>query len=77
MVFGANAILFFMLAGIIARALVMIPVGDGLLKGWLFSRLFQPLLGNLNGSLAFALVFLGLSYLLMHWCYRRGLIFRV
>ena len=76
-VFGANAILFFMLAGIIARALVMIPVGDGLLKGWLFSRLFQPLLGNLNGSLAFALVFLGLSYLLMHWCYRRGLIFRV
>ena len=76
-VFGANAILFFMLAGIMARVLVMIPVGDGLLKGWLFSRLFQPLFGNLNGSLAFALVFLAFSYLLMHWCYRKGYIFKV
>jgi predicted acyltransferase len=76
-VFGANAILFFMLAGVFARALVMIPVGDGLLKGWLFSRLFQPLFGNLNGSLAFALVFLALSYWLMLWCYRRDLIFKV
>jgi predicted acyltransferase len=76
-VFGANAILFFMLAGMMARLLVMIPVGDGLLKGWIFSQLFQPLFGNLNGSLAFALAFLALSYLLMHWCYRRGHIFKV
>ncbi|WP_372625505.1 acyltransferase family protein [Arsukibacterium sp.] len=76
-IFGANAILFFMLAGLIARTLVMIPVGEGSLKGWLFSRLFQPLFGDVNGSLAFALVFLGLSYLLMHWCYRRGIVFKV
>ncbi|MDX1677868.1 acyltransferase family protein [Arsukibacterium sp.] len=76
-VFGANAILFFMLAGISSRLLVMIPVGDELLKGWLFKQLFQPLFGDLNGSLAFALVFLLLSYLLMHWCYRRGVIFKV
>lgn len=76
-VFGANAILFYMLAGMMARLLVMIPVGDGLLKGWIFSNLFQPLFGNLNGSLAFALTFLALSYLLMHWCYRRGHIFKV
>ncbi|MBV2130534.1 acyltransferase family protein [Arsukibacterium indicum] len=76
-VFGANAILFYMLAGVLARVLVMIPVGDGLLQGWLFSRVFQPLFGNFNGSLAFALTFLTLSYLLMHWCYRRGYIFKV
>ncbi|KKO45020.1 heparan-alpha-glucosaminide N-acetyltransferase [Arsukibacterium ikkense] len=77
LVFGANAILFFMLAGVAARILVMIPVGDTVLKSWLFNRLLQPLLGNLNGSLAFALVFLLLSYLLMHWCYRKGHIFKV
>lgn len=76
-VFGANAILFFMLAAVAARALVMIPVGDTSLKNWLFSYLFQPLFGNLNGSLAFALVFLLVSYLIMHWCYRKGYIFKV
>lgn len=76
-VFGANAILFFMLAGVVARVLVMIPAGNSTLKSWLFSHVFQPWLGNLNGSLAFALVFLGLSYLLMHWCYRQGYIFKV
>ncbi|KKO49025.1 heparan-alpha-glucosaminide N-acetyltransferase [Arsukibacterium sp. MJ3] len=76
-VFGANAILFFMLAGIAARVLVMLPLGDGSLKSWLFGHFFQPLFGDLNGSLAFALVFMGLSYLLMHWCYRKGFIYKV
>ena len=76
-VFGANAILFFMFAGLAARALVMLSVGDASLQSWLFSTLYQPLFGDYNGSLAFALSFLLLSYLLMHWCYKRGYIFKV
>uniref|UniRef100_A0A486XJX8 N-acetylglucosamine related transporter, NagX n=1 Tax=Rheinheimera sp. BAL341 TaxID=1708203 RepID=A0A486XJX8_9GAMM len=76
-VFGANAILFFMFAGIAARLLGMLSVGQSSLQSWLFSALYQPLFGDYNGSLAFALSFLLLSYLLMHWCFKRGLIFKV
>jgi len=76
-VFGVNAILFFMLAGVAARILSMVPVAGTTLGNWLFANLFQPLLGNYNGSLGFAVVFLLLSYLAMLWCYRRGFIFKV
>ncbi|MDP5142693.1 DUF5009 domain-containing protein [Rheinheimera baltica] len=76
-VFGANAILFFMLAGVAARLLGMLSVGNSALQSWLFSAVYQPLFGDYNGSLAFALSFLALSYLLMHWCYRRGYVFKV
>lgn len=76
-VFGANAILFFLLAGVAARLLLMLTVADTSLQHWLFGAFFQPLLGNFNGSLAYALCFLLLSYVLMHFCYKRGYIFKV
>ncbi|GAB3020335.1 acyltransferase family protein [Bowmanella dokdonensis] len=76
-VFGANAIAFFMFAGIAGRILIMIPVGQTTLKGWLFAELFQPVFGSLNGSLAFALCFLAFSYLLMHWMYKKGWFWKV
>lgn len=76
-VFGANAILFFMLAGVAARLLGMLSIGDSSLHSWLYSTLYQPLLGNYNGSLAFALSFLALSYIVMYRCYKRGYIFKV
>ncbi len=76
-VFGVNAILFFMLAGVAARVLAMLPVAGTTLGNWLFKQLFQPLFGSYNGSLAYAIVFLLLSYLVMLGCYRRGAIFKV
>jgi len=76
-VFGVNAILFFMLAGVAARVLAMLPVAGTSLGAWLFTHGFQPLLGNYPGSLAFACVFLLLSYVVMLWCYRRGYLFKV
>ncbi|WNO60045.1 acyltransferase family protein [Rheinheimera sp. MMS21-TC3] len=76
-VFGANAILFFMFAGVMARVLGMINVGGSSLHSWLFNSLYQPAFGNYNGSLAYALSFLVLSYCIMYQCYRRGYIFKV
>jgi predicted acyltransferase len=76
-VFGANAILFFMLAGVLARLLSMLSVGAGSLHSWLFSQWFEPVFGSLNGSLAFALAFLACSYLVMHFCYQRGYLVKV
>ncbi|WP_340680107.1 DUF5009 domain-containing protein [Paraglaciecola sp.] len=76
-VFGANSIAFFMFAGVMGRLLIMLPVGDLSLKDWLYSQVFQPALGALNGSLAFAIVFLLLSYVLMLFMYRKGIIWKV
>lgn len=76
-VFGANAILFFMFSGIVARLLGMISVGPVSLQSWLFNTIYQPMLGDFNGSLGFALSFLALSYLVMYGCYKRGYIFKV
>ncbi|MDP5185886.1 MAG: DUF5009 domain-containing protein [Alishewanella sp.] len=76
-VFGVNAILFFMLAGVAARILSMLPVAGTTLGNSLFREVFQPLFGNYNGSLAFALCFLAIAYLGMLALYRRGFIFKV
>ncbi|WP_102796328.1 acyltransferase family protein [Bowmanella denitrificans] len=76
-VFGANAIAFYMFAAIVARLLLMFSVGEASLKGWLYTTLFQPLFGNYNGSLAFALTFLAVSYAMMHWMYKKGWFWKV
>lgn len=76
-VFGANAIAFYMFAAIVARVLLMLSIGDTSLKGWLYNQVFQPVFGNYNGSLAFALCFLALSYVVMHWMYKRGWFWKV
>ncbi|WP_445425562.1 acyltransferase family protein [Alishewanella sp. HL-SH06] len=76
-VFGVNAILFFMLAGVAARILSMLPVAGTTLGNALFREVFQPLFGNYNGSLVFALCFLAIAYLGMLVLYRRGFIFKV
>lgn len=77
LVFGVNAILFFMLAGVAARVLSMVPVAGTTLGNWLYRSAFQPLFGDYNGSLAYAICFLLLSYIGMLYCYRRGWIFKV
>ncbi len=76
-VFGANSIAFFMFAGIIARILIIIPVAETTLKSWLYHTIYQPLLGDFNGSLAFAISFLILSYLVMLNLYQKGIFWKV
>lgn len=76
-VFGANSIAFFMFAGVLGRILIIWPVGDTSLKGWLYTQIFSPWFGNLNGSLMFALCFLAVSYLCMHWMYKKRIFWKV
>ena len=76
-VFGANSIAFFMFAGVVGRVIIMLPVGDTSLKGWLYIQIYQPVWGDLNGSLAFALSFLILSYAVMYGMYRKGIFWKV
>ncbi len=76
-VFGANSIAFFMFSGVLARIFSMIPVAGTTLKGWMYQDVYVPAFGHLNGSLAFAIMFLCISYVVMYGMYRRNIIWKV
>ena len=70
-VFGVNSLFIFAFAGIWARILlklIKIHEGDKIISGynWLYQNIFQPIAGDINGSLLFAL-----SHILVFWfiCY--------
>lgn len=77
LVFGVNAIALFMLAGVVGRLLIMIPVGESSLKGWLYQYAYQPVFGNYAGSLIFAVSSLMVFYWGMWQMYRRRIIWKV
>ena len=77
-VYGSNALLVFVLTGLVGRLLVLIKVGgDVTLKGWIYDQWFASWAGPLNGSLAFAVAFVLFWLVPMGWLYRRGLILRI
>lgn len=80
-VYGMNAITVFVLTGIVGRLLYLIKwqSEDGLitLKGWLMEVLFLPWLSPINASLAYAVCFVFISYLAMHWLYKKGIFLKV
>lgn len=76
-VFGANAIAFFMFAGVLGRLILMPKVGDLRLKSWLYNEFFVPVFGNYIGSVAFSIVFLGISYALMYGMYKKKIFWKV
>lgn len=76
-VFGANAIFFYVFSALVARLLIMIPVDNTSLHGVIYFKLLQPVFGYHLGSLMFALLFASLSYLLMHWLYKKQIFFKV
>lgn len=81
LVFGMNAITVFVLSGIIARILniITVPVaGEAIsLKAYIYTSVFVPLFGNMNGSLAFAIVFVAFMYLLMLPLYRKKIFIKI
>jgi len=76
-VFGANAILFFMFAAILARLLIMIPVGDTSLKGLIYGSINTLITDNHLASFVFSLLFLAVSYGVMYGCYKKGIFWKV
>ena len=70
-IYGMNAIMLFVLAGLVGRLLGLIRWTDPngavvTLKGWIFQGLFAPLASPVNASLAFALSFV-LVFLAIAW----------
>ena len=77
---GRNAILLFVLSGLIARlmGLVMVDTAAGIsLKAWIYATLFTPFASARNASLLFALANLLLLYALLAWLHRRRLYWKV
>jgi predicted acyltransferase len=69
---GRNAILLFVLSGLVARAIGLVMVAPGMsLKGWIYSRGFASLAEPKNASLMFAFANLAILYGLLAWLHRR------
>ncbi|MFN7019695.1 MAG: acyltransferase family protein [Phycisphaerales bacterium] len=81
-VLGRNAILLFVGSGILARLLsaVRIPADDGrvrTLSTWIYEAFYVPWAGTLNGSLAYALTWLGFWWVVLYVCWRRKWLLKV
>jgi predicted acyltransferase len=57
LVFGTNALALYAGSSLMAKIIQAIPVGGASLKAWVYAHAFVPWAGPLNGSLAFAIVF--------------------
>lgn len=75
-VLGSNALLVFGLSGLLGRTLINLMVGSGSermgLGGWIYTRIFVPWAGALNGSLAYAVAMVLLFMIVLVVPYRRG-----
>ena len=79
-VYGMNAIAVFVLSGLVTKMLVLVHVGgpEGpSLYGWIYQTLFRSWAGDYNGSLAFALAYVGLWLGAVGLLYRRGIFIKV
>ena len=75
-----NAIAVFVLSGFMTKAMVRIRIGgeDGTsLYGWLYRTLFQSWAGDYNGSLLFALSYVGFWLGLMWILHRRRIFIKI
>lgn len=76
-IYGMNAILVFVLSGVVARMLTLISItqndGTGIsLKSWFFTALYLPLASPINASLLFAISFVLLMYLVAWAMWKKG-----
>ncbi|MCA9734731.1 MAG: DUF5009 domain-containing protein [Deferribacteres bacterium] len=79
--FGSNAIIVFFGSGIVAKILWKVKLGHGdeaiSLKQWFYQEILHPVLGDYNASLAFAILFVTLWFLVAHWLYKKNIFIKV
>ncbi|MBS0012309.1 MAG: DUF5009 domain-containing protein [Bacteroidales bacterium] len=80
-VFGMNALFIYIVASLWTKIMLLVKVGSGAdemsLYSWIYNKLCVPLLGNLNGSLLFALLQVFLMWILVYVLYRRKIFIKV
>ena len=81
-VFGMNPLFIYALAGVWARVLtrlIKITDGEQVVTGynWLFQNVFQPIAGDMNGSLMFALSHIVVYWLICYILYKKRIFIKV
>lgn len=71
-VFGANALLAFVLSGLLARLLLAWKIDGMAARSWIYQHWFASWAGPLNGSLAFAMAYVVLWYVILLVLDKRG-----
>ena len=80
-IFGTNSI--FLYAASILWAKIILKINfhynDGMISGkrYLYKTIFQPLAGNFNGSLLFALSHVLAFWLLLYWMHRKKIFIKI
>lgn len=78
-IFGTNALAYFVFAGIVGRLLLLPRVGPEQvrLKAWIYQTWFQPAFGSYMGSLAFAITYILFWLGIMTILYRRRIFIKL
>jgi len=82
-VFGTNSLFIYVASILWIKVfihLIKIPTPDGSMTNgynWIFTQIFAPFAGNLNGSLLFAVVHLGLFWCLLFILYRKKIFIKI
>lgn len=79
--FGVNPLFMFVLGGILAILFgsISFPWGESNLSihGFLYKECLQPLLGNMGGSLAYSLLFVGINWFIGYQLYKRHIYIKI
>jgi predicted acyltransferase len=76
--FGKNPLFIYILAGVVVKLYMLVRFADGQnLYSWLYTQVFQPIAGNLNGSLLFALFHVALFWAVGWWMDQKKIYVRV
>ncbi|WP_295127459.1 heparan-alpha-glucosaminide N-acetyltransferase domain-containing protein [uncultured Chitinophaga sp.] len=77
-VFGKNPLFIFVMSGVLVKVYGLIRPAPGKnFYGWLYETVFQPLAGNMNGSLLFAIFHVLLFWLLGWWMDKKKIYIKV
>lgn len=76
-VFGKNPLFIFVMSGVFAILMGLIRVDGTSLKGWIYQNFYESWLTEYNASLAFAVSFLIVMWLLGYWMDKKKIYIKV
>jgi predicted acyltransferase len=80
-IFGTNSIFLFVASGLWVKTMLIVHFS---MKGksvsgykYLYETIFQPLAGDINGSLLFALAHVFMWWLVLYWMHRKKIFIKI